>query len=213
VSKGAIGFALQHRPGAWLAPVRGVIDQLGFFGADDEYPDGFRYQPELITRDEEAALVAEMQTLPLREFQFHGYVGKRRVASFGWRYDFSERALHQADDLPAFLLPARAKAARFAGVAPEEIVHALVTEYEVGAAIGWHRDKDVFDKVIGISLASACPFRFRRARADGGWDRVTVTVEPRSSYLLSGEAREVWEHSIAAVERLRYSITFRTLRG
>ena len=190
-----------------------MIDQLGLFGAGEDLPDGFRYQPEVITRAEESALVGEIRALPLREFQFHGYVGKRRVVSFGWRYDFSDRALHQANDIPDFLRSVREKAALFAGVAPNEIVHALVTEYDVGAAIGWHRDKDVFDKVIGISLLSACPFRFRRDREDGGWDRITVTAEPRSAYLLAGESREVWEHSIPPVDTLRYSITFRTFRA
>lgn len=190
-----------------------MIDQLGLFGAGEDLPEGFRYQPELVTRTEETALVEEIRALPLREFQFRGYVGKRRVVSFGWRYDFSERTLHQANDIPAFLRPVREKAARFADIAPGDIVHALVTEYDVGSAIGWHRDKDVFDKVIGISLVSACPFRFRRARDDGGWDRITVTAAPRSVYLLAGASREVWEHSIPPVEALRYSITFRTFRA
>ena len=119
-----------------------MIDQLGLFGAGEDLPEGFRYQPELVTRTEETALVEEIRALPLREFQFRGYVGKRRVVSFGWRYDFSERTLHQANDIPAFLRPVREKAARFADIAPGDIVHALVTEYDVGSAIGWHRDKE-----------------------------------------------------------------------
>jgi alkylated DNA repair dioxygenase AlkB len=191
-----------------------MSDQLGLFGGDDRppaLPAGFRYAPNVISADEEQTLVGEIERLPFREFQFQGYVGKRRVVSFGWRYDFNERALDQADQLPAFLLPLRDAAARFAGLAPERLPHALVTEYAAGAGIGWHRDKDVFGEVIGISLVSACVFRLRRKVGDA-WERASVTAEPRSAYLLSGAARTEWEHSIPEVDTLRYSVTFRSLR-
>jgi alkylated DNA repair dioxygenase AlkB len=55
-------------------------------------------------------------------------------------------------------------------------------------------------------------FRFRRAAGVRKWERVSLTAEPRSAYLLSGPARFEWEHSIPPVDALRYSITFRTLR-
>ncbi len=90
--------------------------------------------------------------------------------------------------------------------------HALITEYGPGAAIGWHRDKGVFSDVIGVSLLSPCTFRLRR-RVGSSWERYSLIAEPRSAYLLRGEARTAWEHSIPAVETLRYSVTFRSLRG
>jgi alkylated DNA repair dioxygenase AlkB len=193
-----------------------MSSQLGLFGAEDRppahLPDGFRYAPDLISADEERTLVREIERLPFREFQFQGYVGKRRVVSFGWRYDFNEGALHEAGDLPPFLLPLRDAAARFAGLPPEHLPHALVTEYAAGAGIGWHRDKGVFDEVIGVSLVSPCVFRLRRKVGDG-WERVSVTAEPRSAYLLTGAARTEWEHSIPEVDTLRYSVTFRSLRA
>ena len=193
-----------------------MSSQLGLFGAEDRppahLPDGFRYAPDLISADEERTIVREIERLPFREFQFQGYVGKRRVVSFGWRYDFNERALHEAGDLPPFLLPLRDAAARFAGLPPEQLPHALVTEYAAGAGIGWHRDKGVFDEVIGVSLVSPCVFRLRRKAGDG-WERVSVTAEPRSAYLLTGAARTEWEHSIPEVDTLRYSVTFRSLRA
>ena len=48
---------------------------------------------------------------------------------------------------------------------------------------------------------------------DAGFRRANLELAPRSAYLLSGEARHDWEHSIAPGERLRFSITFRTLVG
>ena len=181
------------------------------FGGGPTLPQGFRYERELITRDEETALLEEIRKLPFREFEFHGFTGKRRVVSFGWRYDFSERSLEKANDMPEFLLPVKAKAARFADLKPDDLQHVLVTEYSEGAAIGWHKDKAVFGDVIGISLLSACTFRLRK-KSESRWERASITAEPRSVYLLRGESRTEWEHSIPGVDSLRYSITFRNLR-
>ena len=192
--------------------------QLGFFEDDEKapkrgpaFPEGFRYQPELITLSNEAALLVRLRDLPFREFEFHGYSGKRRVVSFGWHYDFSARRLDRADDIPQFLRDLRTPAGEFAGLNPEALQHVLVTEYGPGAAIGWHRDKAVFGEVVGLSLLAPCVFRLRR-KTDGGWERVNLVAEPRSAYLLSGPARTVWEHSIPPVAALRYSITFRNVR-
>lgn len=173
-------------------------------------PEGFAYRPNLIGEAEEAALAACLAALPLREFEFHGYFGKRRVVSFGLRYDFGDRAVHQAEPIPDFLLPLRDRAALWAGIAPAALEHALVTEYGPGAAIGWHRDRSLFGEVIGVSLGSGCRFRLRR-RSEPGWRRAALLLAPRSVYLLRGAARHDWEHSIPAVEALRYSVTFRTL--
>jgi alkylated DNA repair dioxygenase AlkB len=185
--------------------------QLGFFDEAPKLPEGFRYQPDLITPDAERRLAEQIQTLPFRDFDFHGYKGKRRVVSFGWRYDFSERAVFRADDVPDFLLDLRATAAQFGGLAPEALQQVLVSEYSQGAGIGWHRDKAVFGDVIGVSLLTACDFRLRRKQGEK-WERVTVTAEPRSAYLLRGPSRTEWEHSIPGVDALRYSITFRNLK-
>jgi alkylated DNA repair dioxygenase AlkB len=185
--------------------------QPNLFTHERPLPEGFRYRPEFLRPDEERDLVRHIAALPLKPFEFHGFTGNRRVVSFGWRYDFNERDLLQADDMPPFLLPLRERAAGLAGLPPTAYQHALVTEYAPGAAIGWHRDKAVFDEVVGVSLLSPCPFRFRRGNA-GAWERVSVTIEPRSAYLLTGPARTEWEHSIPPVASLRYSITFRNFR-
>jgi alkylated DNA repair dioxygenase AlkB len=192
-------------------------DQLGLFGdADDDapqpaLPEGLVYRPEFLSIDEERDLLRHVGQLPFASFEFHGFTGKRRVVSFGWRYDFADESLNSAADLPPFLLPLRDRAAKFAGLAAPDFPHALVTEYAAGAGIGWHRDKSVFEDVVGISLGSPCALRFRRRRGDK-WERATLRAEPRSAYLLRGPARTEWEHSIPAVDALRYSITFRSVR-
>jgi alkylated DNA repair dioxygenase AlkB len=175
-------------------------------------PEGFRYETEVVSHDEERELVERIQQLPLKEFEFHGYVGKRRTFSYGWHYDFSDARLHQTDAIPAFLHKLREGAAAFASLAAEDLPHALVTEYSPGTTIGWHRDKGVFGDVVGISLLSPCIFRLRR-KVGSGWERYSLTVEPRSAYLLRGASRTEWEHSIPGVEALRYSVTFRSLRA
>ena len=186
-------------------------NQLELFGSAARLPDGFEYQPDLITPDEERELLRHMTQLPFRNFEFHGYVGKRRVVFYGWRYDFNDRALSEAEPIPPFLHPLRDRAARFAGLAPGELQHALVTEYEADAAIGWHKDKGIFGDVIGVSLLSPCVFRLRR-KVGSKWERPSITAEPRSVYLLRGPSRTEWEHSIPPVDALRYSITFRSMR-
>jgi alkylated DNA repair dioxygenase AlkB len=175
------------------------------------FPQGFRYEPDILTQAQEIELLNRVRELPFVEFQFQGYVGKRRVVSYGWQYDFNLRVLREADDIPPFLLAVREAAAEFAGMPPERLQQVLVTEYDAGAGIGWHRDKAVFGEVIGLSLLSACRFRLRR-KAGTSWERVSLTAEPRSAYLLSGPARTEWEHSIPEVNALRYSITFRNFR-
>jgi alkylated DNA repair dioxygenase AlkB len=185
--------------------------QLNLFGAGPALPEGLRYQPELILPTDEAVLVQQIRQLPLKEFQFQGYVGKRRVVSYGWQYDFNERKLLKTEDIPSWLLPVRSVAAEFAGMSPLALQQVLVTEYEAGASIGWHRDKPMFGEVIGISLLSSCRFRLRR-KVDGSWERASFVAEPRSAYLLQGPSRTEWEHSIPGVDSLRYSITFRNFR-
>jgi alkylated DNA repair dioxygenase AlkB len=133
------------------------------------------------------------------------------VVSYGWQYDFNQRTLRKAEDLPPWLLSLREKAAGFAGIEPTQLQQALVMEYDTGAAIGWHRDKAVFGDVIGISLLSSARFRLRR-KVGTSWERASLMVEPRSAYLLRGPSRTEWEHSIPAVDALRYSITFRNFR-
>jgi alkylated DNA repair dioxygenase AlkB len=179
--------------------------------ADPDVPEGFRYAREMISPAEERELIGRIAALPLTEFLFQGFVAKRRVLSFGWRYDFERARFERTKRMPVFLFEVRARAAEFAGLAPDDLPHALLTEYTPGTPIGWHKDRPQFEDVLGISLASACPFRLRRKQGTK-WQRYSFTAEPRSIYLMRGPSRWEWEHSIPAVETLRYSITFRGLR-
>jgi alkylated DNA repair dioxygenase AlkB len=174
-------------------------------------PPGFRYTRDIVTPDEEATLAAEIAQLELKPFEFHGYLGLRRIHPFGYRYDYSHGKVASAEPIPDFLQPLRRKVADFAGRNPDEFRQVLVTQYAPGAPIGWHKDKPQFGIVVGVSLVSPCTFRLRRRRSDGKWDRSSITLEPRSAYLMSGESRELWEHSIQPMTTLRYSLTFRTL--
>jgi alkylated DNA repair dioxygenase AlkB len=174
-------------------------------------PAGFVYEPEFLSAEAEAELAAWLSTLPFEPFQFRGYEGKRRVISFGWKYDFTRSHLLRADDMPGELLDVRAQAAALAGLAPGDLQQCLLNEYLPGAPIGWHRDRPVFEKVVGVSLLSPATLRLRRRLGDG-FQRAQVELAPRSAYLITGEARTAWEHSIPPVKAHRYSITFRNFR-
>jgi alkylated DNA repair dioxygenase AlkB len=169
-------------------------------------PDGFLYRPDLISPQEEAALAAWIATLPLKPYEFRGYLGNRRVAAFGLGYG---RAKTKAPDIPPILLDLRQKIAGFARRATEDFVQAMASEYAPGAGIGWHRDRPQFGEIVGVSLLAEARLRLRRKEGQG-WQRLSQLLEPRSAYLLSGDVRRNWEHSIPPQEQLRYSITFRT---
>jgi alkylated DNA repair dioxygenase AlkB len=180
---------------------------------DPALPPGLLYCPDVLTRDDEGRLLARIADLPFKEFQFHGFEGKRRVVSFGWRYDFSEHKALPAEPIPDFLLELYRKVQAASGFALPDLAQVLVAEYAPGAPIGWHKDRPFFEDVMGLSLGSACNFRLRMLLDDGKWQRVSLRLEPRSAYLLQGAARREWEHSIPPVESLRYSVTFRNLRS
>jgi alkylated DNA repair dioxygenase AlkB len=188
------------------------VPQTDLFKPPTALPEGFKYRPGLISKGDERMLADHIAGLPLKEFEFQGFLGKRRIVSFGWRYDFNGGGLQRTEDLPAFLLPVREQAAAFAGLPPEQLQQVLLTEYKAGVQIGWHKDRSVFGEVVGISLVSSCTFRLRR-KVGTRWERASVVAEPRSAYLLSGPARTEWEHSIPGVEALRYSITFRNFKS
>jgi alkylated DNA repair dioxygenase AlkB len=191
------------------------MSQLGLF--DDappgpELPPGFVYRPVFLSPAEETSIAAELAKLPFEPFQFRGFEARRRVCSFGYRYDFDRAALEPAEPIPGWLQPVRERAEAFAGLAPGGLQQLLINEYLPGAPIGWHRDRAQFEKVVGISVGAPCTFRLRR-RVGSGFERRSLTLAPRSAYLISGEAREAWEHSIPPVAEHRYSVTFRSFRA
>jgi alkylated DNA repair dioxygenase AlkB len=185
--------------------------QLALFPDQDAGPKGLRYQPEFVSATAESELIARISELPLQPFQFGAFEGRRRVASFGFRYDYALRKLQEADPIPGWLASIIPSVENFGELPDGSVRQILCTEYDVGVGIGWHRDKPHFDKIFGLSLGAACKFRFRRAAGDK-WQRFMLPAEPRSLYMMSGDSRQAWEHSIPGVEQRRYSITFRTMR-
>jgi alkylated DNA repair dioxygenase AlkB len=187
--------------------------QQDLFGAGPQLPEGLRYDEGFLSVEEEASLLAHIHGLPLYEAQYKEYTARRRVASFGGRYDYSSNELLPAGAIPEWLMPLRARAAGWAGLRADDINHALVSEYAPGTPLGWHRDVPDFEAIVGVSLGGFCRMRFRRyppqkpARAE-----FHIDLAPRSIYTMQGMARWGWQHSVSPTKELRYSITFRTLR-
>ena len=174
-------------------------------------PAGFRYVPELVTPEAEAALILRVEDLELEEVRMHGVAARRTVAHFGYSYAYDSARISPGPPLPEAFHELRARAAELLSVDPNRLREVLVSRYPEGAGIGWHRDAPAFARLVGVSLGSECVLRFRR-RDGSGWARFSQCLAPRSAYVIAGEARSDWQHSIPSVDGLRYSITFRTLR-
>lgn len=171
-----------------------------------------RYEEEFLSPEEETALVARIERLPLAPMKYQQYEALRRVVSYGGQYDFSKQQLNEAEPLPDWLDPLRARAGAWAGIAPGDFTQALVAEYQPGTPLGWHRDVPDFEDIVGLSLGDEAVLRFRpypheKGRREGV---LKLVVPPRSIYLLRGPARWAWQHSVAPTKALRYSITLRT---
>ena len=186
-----------------------LVRQADLFGAP--LLPGLTYEDALIDADEEARLISQIEAAGLAPFQFQQWEGKRLTRSFGWTYDFQTGRFARGEPIPDWLFPLRARAAAFADIEPGSLEQALVIEYGIGAGIGWHKDRPVFEHVIGVSLGAPATMRFRRRR-EGGFDRASAELAPRSIYHMHGEVRDDWEHSIAAMDAARWSVTFRSLR-
>ena len=171
---------------------------------------GFGAQSNLVGADEERMLIDRIDATDLEPFRFQGWTGHRLTTSFGWSYDFEVGRPREAPPIPDWLLPFRERAAVFAGLDPEALIQALLIRYDPGAGIGWHRDRPIYEHVVGISLGEPATMRFRHRRPSG-FDRASAPLDPRAAYQLSGPARHEWEHSIVAMEGRRWSITFRSL--
>jgi len=178
---------------------------------DRKLPEGFVYQAGFISVEEEQNLIREITQLEFSSVVMHGIAARRRVAHFGLLYQFASHGVAQGPPVPDFLEPFRTRAAALIDVVAADLGEVLITEYPPGAGIGWHRDAAPFGRIIGISLLSSCRLRFRRL-GDSARNSADVDLEPRSAYVIRGEARAAWQHHIPAVNVLRYSITFRTLR-
>jgi alkylated DNA repair dioxygenase AlkB len=190
--------------------------QLDFFTNESALPEGLIYSAEFISRDEEGELVGALRELQFGEIRMHGVVAKRRATHFGRSYEYVSAKMGAAPPIPEFLLPLRERIAGFTHCGPTEFAEVLISEYPAGAGIGWHRDAPAFDFIVGISLLSVCTMKFRPwppTKTRHGQKSVSLSLEPRSLYVLRGPVRSRWQHHIPPTKNLRYSITLRTLRG
>jgi alkylated DNA repair dioxygenase AlkB len=196
----------------------GVNTDLSLFEVAAKVPDGFIYRRNFLSEAEEHDLIQEIQKVHLAPFQYYQFTGKRRTASFGWQYEFGKSEIRTAPDMPAFLLPLRTRAGKFFNIDPDRLTQMSIIEYSTGSPIGWHRDIPQFGVVVGVSLGAACRMRFRkydrgRSKNSNRAEILSIELQPRSIYLMSGASREIWQHSIPPVKELRYAIMMRTVRG
>lgn len=192
------------------------MSQADLFGAPaPSLPPGMRYETDFLSDEEEQHWIAFAQALPLKEMNYKGYTARRRVVSFGGKYDYVRNRLDEGPPIPRDLDPLRDKAAAWIGIAPDAFTQVLVAEYREATPLGWHRDVPDFEDVVGVSLLSDCVMRFRPypPQSPSKADILKIDVQPRSIYLLRGAARWDWQHSVAPTRTLRYSITFRTPSG
>jgi alkylated DNA repair dioxygenase AlkB len=195
----------------------GVNRELSLFEVAAKVPDGFLYRQNFLSEAEEHDLIREIQKLHLAPFKYYQFTGKRRTASFGWQYEFGKSEITTAPDMPAFLLPVRTRAGKFFNIDPDSFTQMSIIEYSAGSPIGWHRDIPQFGVVVGVSLGAACRMRFRkydrgRSKDSNRAEILSIELQPRSIYLMSGASREIWQHSIPPVKELRYAIMMRTVR-
>lgn len=204
----------------WL-PMPRAAHQAKLFNTGTSLPSGFVYRPNFLTKAEEAELLSWFLDLPFeRSRSAEGYEAKRRIVNFGWSYDFDTKVLIPGPALPRFLTPIARKIAKWLDIPATHVAEALISEYEPGAAIGWHRDNESFESVIGISLSSWATMRLRplesarksfRGKPRSPKEVTSLEIEPRSAYLMQKDSRWNYQHSIPKLKALRYSITFRTL--
>jgi alkylated DNA repair dioxygenase AlkB len=187
------------------------------FEVPAKVPEGFFYHQNFVSEGEEHELIREIQQIHLAPFKYYQFTGKRQTASFGWQYEFGDSEIRTAPEIPEFLLRIRTRAGNLFNIDPNSLAQVTIIEYSTGSPIGWHRDIPHFGVVVGISLGAPCRMKFRkyhrvRSKSSTRDEVLSIELQPRSIYLMSGASREIWQHSIPPVKELRYAIMMRTLR-
>jgi hypothetical protein len=113
-----------------------VSDQLALFDKVRPEPEGLRYAADFVSPAIEQELILGIQTLPLQPFQFGDFEGKRRVASFGFRYDYDFHQLKRAEPIPAWLAEIVANVEMFGGPATriQQVLCIPNTAWELASA-------------------------------------------------------------------------------
>lgn len=178
---------------------------------NSDMPPGLFYIPEAISVLEEQQCLSEIDRLPFEPYVFGEYLAKRTVVQFGGQeYRASYGGNQAMESMPGWLAGLRDKCASLLQFSESELAQSLVAKYDQ-AGIGWHRDAPQFGPtVIGISLLTPAIMRFRKMTAETE-ELFRLELVPRSMYIISGEARSDWQHSMPVTKGVRYSITFRTI--
>ncbi|HTE39247.1 MAG TPA: alpha-ketoglutarate-dependent dioxygenase AlkB [Steroidobacteraceae bacterium] len=189
-------------------------DQSDLFASSAALPDGLRYRADLLSVEHEQELLERFAALHFKQALYKEYTAKRRVVNYGAGYDFVNNEVTAAPAIPDFLWPLRDQLALWIGIDADQFVQALLSEYQPGTPLGWHRDVPEYELIAGVSLASAARMRFRPypPRADKREGAFALELAPRSAYVMTRAARWEWQHSVPPTPGLRYSITFRTKR-
>lgn len=182
--------------------------QLQLFKNDIEYPPGFSYLPDFISPEKEEELLQIISKLSFSSFEMHGVEAKRKIIHFGMKYDFLSRTAVRSGEIPSWLQELKHEVST---LLRKEVSQILVTHYPKDAPIGWHYDAPTFESLFGLSLKNSCRFRLRKGDNSLS-EKFEIALEPRSGYIVSGEARTLWQHHIPPVKEERYSITFRSLQ-
>ena len=158
------------------------------------------YIPDFITAGQEAELIGIIDQQPwLTDL-------KRRVQHYGWKYDYTARRVNDSmrlGDIPDWLQAYCHKLteARHFNKTPDQVI---INEYQPGQGIASHIDcVPCFEEVIGsISLGSPVLMDFTHSKTN---EKISVLLESRSLFLLSGDARYVWKHGIANRKSDKYN--------
>jgi alkylated DNA repair dioxygenase AlkB len=173
-------------------------------------PAGFEYFPEIISRPEANSLADQLWQLPFVSHVMRGQPTKRKMHHYGWCYAPQLKTLNPAPEpIPDWLLPLRDRCAELAQSLAQDFQQAIVTLYgQKDAGIGLHIDAPAFGPcVLGVSLLSAVEMVFEREGV-----RYAATLEPRSLYVMRGEARYSWSHAIYRIPNPpRLSVVFRSV--
>lgn len=180
---------------------------------------GLRYLADWITPATGEAVLRDIDAAPWSTQL------KRRVQHYGHRYDYGRRSV--AADQRAGVTPLPAWARQLSdrlvaeGLLDRDAEQVIVNEYQPGQGISAHVDcVPCFGPVVAaISLGSNCVMDFTQPEDDS---KMAVPLAPGSLLVMTGPARYVWRHAIAArrsdpgiagrVPRARrVSVTFRTL--
>lgn len=161
---------------------------------------GLAIIPNFITVDEELELIAQIQRD--NPTQKRKVVFRNTIRRYGSREPYFDN-LVSATIPPHFLwLCDRLFQQQLVSALPDSVT---VNEYYTGQTIAPHIDHvDAGPVVTILSLGAQATMLFSR-----GQERLSVELPPRSITQMRDQIRYGWQHEIAPVPALRYSLVFR----